>query len=325
VVTLVEIFDARDTGAVRAFADGEAAGVFEAIAVIAPDGRIERSVVHPYPRLLPSGERGAAARSASRLSANSGVIPGAPQAREGDPGAGSKDGPAPAMNSGGGGAMAPGSPSRPAAPAAGDDTPQFASASSVPKATRWPHGLAPLFPLRERFGDERTPVLLFGAGHVGRALALALAPVPFRVRWVDTRPEAFPAHVPANAETVLTQDAPGEAVAAEAGALVMVMTHSHPLDLAIIDAALRRDDLGGVGLIGSATKRARFIGRLREAGLTEGQIARLTCPIGVPGIGGREPAVIAAAVAAQLLQWREAGAVRAGAPPAPRHRAGGQR
>ncbi len=157
----------------------------------------------------------------------------------------------------------------------------------------------------ERFGDDDTPVLLFGAGHVGRALALALAPLPFRLRWVDTRDDAFPALIPANAVAVCTPTPEAEIATAPAHALVMIMTHSHPLDLALTTAALHRTDLGGVGLIGSAIKKVRFVKRMREAGLADSALARLTCPIGVSGIGGKEPAVIAAAVAAQLLQWRD--------------------
>ena len=85
------------------------------------------------------------------------------------------------------------------------------------------------------------------------------------------------------------------------------MTHSHPLDLAIVAEALRQDRFAYVGLIGSATKRARFVSQLRAAGLPEGAIAKLVCPIGVPGIEGKEPAVIAASVAAQLLLVRGGG------------------
>ena len=161
--------------------------------------------------------------------------------------------------------------------------------------------LPELAALAEAAPDRRQPVLICGAGHVGRALALALAPLPFRVTWVDSRDDAFPPRLPANVEARITRDPPGEAARAEPGALVLILTHDHALDLAITAAALRRDDLPFVGLIGSATKRARFERRLRELGVQEPRIASLVCPIGLPGIGGKEPAVIAASVAAQLL------------------------
>ena len=154
----------------------------------------------------------------------------------------------------------------------------------------------------ETFGEAATPVLLFGAGHVGRALALALAPLPFRVRWIDSRPDAFPRFVAGNVALALSADPPSEIDAAEAGALVVVMTHSHPLDLAIVTRALAAEKFRYVGLIGSATKRARFVGQMRAAALSEAALSRLTCPIGVPGVEGKAPAVIAASVAVQLLQ-----------------------
>lgn len=159
---------------------------------------------------------------------------------------------------------------------------------------------------RERFGDERTPLLLFGAGHVGRALVMALAPLPFAVRWVDGRADAFPAQVPAAVTPACVPNPESELASAAPGSLVLVMTHSHVLDLALTAAALARDDLPFVGLIGSATKRARFLGRLRAAGRPEASLARLVCPIGVPGLAGKEPPVIAASVAVQLLQVRQA-------------------
>ncbi len=157
---------------------------------------------------------------------------------------------------------------------------------------------------RERYGTAATPVYLFGAGHVGRALALALAPLPFALRWIDSRVDAFPERAPLNAALVHAADPTAELATAPDGALIVVMTHSHPLDLAIIDAALREERFAYVGLIGSATKRARFLSQLRAAGRTEVQLAALTCPIGVPGIDGKEPPVIAASVAAQLLMAR---------------------
>jgi xanthine dehydrogenase accessory factor len=155
----------------------------------------------------------------------------------------------------------------------------------------------------ETFGEPTTPLLLFGAGHVGRALVLALAPLPFRVRWIDARPDAFPRYAPAN--VTLSLGGEDEIDAAPDGAFVIVMTHSHPLDLNIVSRALVAGRFGYVGLIGSATKRARFSSMMREAGVSEAALDRLTCPIGVPGIADKAPAAIAAAVAAQLLQQRD--------------------
>ena len=93
--------------------------------------------------------------------------------------------------------------------------------------------------MRERFADTETRLYLFGAGHVGRALVLALAPLPFRTRWIDPRRETFPERAPANVAMVHAVDPVSELDAAPAGAQVLVMTHSHPLDLAIVSHALR--------------------------------------------------------------------------------------
>ncbi|MDQ4060348.1 MAG: xanthine dehydrogenase accessory protein XdhC, partial [Pseudomonadota bacterium] len=150
------------------------------------------------------------------------------------------------------------------------------------------------------------PVLLFGAGHVGRALVLALAPLPFSVRWLDDREDAFPSHLPSGAKAVRMRDPEAEIAAAKPDSLILVMTHDHPLDMAITAAALRRG-FPYVGLIGSDTKRARFEKRFRELGLREEAIRSLVCPIGLSGIADKDPAVIAASVTAQLLQVREHG------------------
>ena len=157
----------------------------------------------------------------------------------------------------------------------------------------------------ERFGEVQKTVLLFGAGHVGRAVVLALSQLPFSVRWIDTREGHFPDYVPANVTTIRTDAPERELDAAPHGAFAVIMTHSHPLDYSIAAAALRRPDLGFVGLIGSATKRARFAGQAQKLGISEQQIARLVCPIGLPGIRDKEPSIIAAGVAAQLLIERE--------------------
>ncbi len=149
----------------------------------------------------------------------------------------------------------------------------------------------------ESFGEDNRRLYLFGAGHVGKALVLALAPLPFDVYWIDARPGAFPRAVPQN----VTLAASADLAEAPDGSLVYVMTHSHALDLAITDQALRNPRVTHVGLIGSATKRARFVKRLREAHVAEARIEGLICPIGVSGIRSKEPAMIAAATVAQLL------------------------
>jgi xanthine dehydrogenase accessory factor len=153
----------------------------------------------------------------------------------------------------------------------------------------------------ETFGERPRRLYLYGAGHVGRALVLALAPLPFDVMWIDPRPAAFPRAMPGSVTPVEALHPVAELKHAPPGSLVYIMSHSHALDLAIADAALRNPAIAHVGLIGSATKRARFEKRLREAGVAEDRIAGLICPIGVPGIDSKEPAVIAAATAAQLL------------------------
>ena len=154
----------------------------------------------------------------------------------------------------------------------------------------------------ERFRDPRHPVWLFGAGHVGRALMLALAPLPFDLTWVDERDGIFPAALPAGVRSVRSADPTAEIARAPARAAIVVMTHNHPLDLAIVHAALAAGRFGYVGLIGSESKRARFASRLRKAGVPEARITELVCPVGMPSIRSKHPAAIATGIAAQLLE-----------------------
>jgi xanthine dehydrogenase accessory factor len=151
----------------------------------------------------------------------------------------------------------------------------------------------------------RWHVAVFGAGHVGKALVRLLAELPCAVDWVDAREGEFPRELPPAVRRVVSE-APAEEVASlPAGSDVVVMTHSHALDQEIVEAALRRGgDLGYVGVIGSATKRARFTQRLEAKGFPPERIAALVCPVGVEGVRGKHPAAIAIAVAAQLLQRR---------------------
>jgi xanthine dehydrogenase accessory factor len=156
--------------------------------------------------------------------------------------------------------------------------------------------------LLERLDDPHPPLWLFGAGHVGQALARILMELPLQLTWIDSRAGVFPA-LPTQAVRVLHAPDPVQCVAsAPAGTRFLVLTHSHPLDYALCRAILGRADAAWIGLIGSASKAARFRSRLAREGLSAETIARLVCPIGIDGIQSKWPAAIAVAVAAQLLQ-----------------------
>ncbi len=160
--------------------------------------------------------------------------------------------------------------------------------------------------LYERLDQRLRPLWLFGAGHVGKALVRVLADLPFDITWVDSREDMFPAGLPANVRALI-EPAPADAVPdAPSGALFLVLTHSHDLDYEICRAILEWGDFAWAGLIGSATKAARFTQRMRARGFSERQIARITCPIGIDGIDSKLPAAIAVSVAAQVLQAAEA-------------------
>ena len=149
-------------------------------------------------------------------------------------------------------------------------------------------------------------LVLFGAGHVGRALAEVLGRLPLRVRWVDARAHEFPASVAANIERRCTDTPEAEVGDAPADAVFLVLTHSHALDFELVRAILERGDFRLCGLLGSQSKRARFEQRLHARGVAEHAIARLHCPLGVPGLAGKEPEVIAIAIAAEVPQLRGA-------------------
>lgn len=158
--------------------------------------------------------------------------------------------------------------------------------------------------LRERESralEARPSLLLFGAGHVGRAMATAFAPLPLRLTWIDGRAQEFPEAIPAGVERILTESPLDALAGAPAGAGYLVLTHSHALDFEIAEAALRRGDAAYVGMIGSATKRAKFERWFRARGRGAGALERLTCPIGAALTGDKRPEVIAALVAAELL------------------------
>ncbi len=162
--------------------------------------------------------------------------------------------------------------------------------------------------LSAQLAPRLQPVALFGGGHVGHALVRALAPLPFAVTWIDSRDGVFPADTPARVRCEHSDPVQAAVADLPAGSQVLVMSFSHAEDLDIVAACLRRlrthDDLPFVGLIGSRTKWATFRHRLTERGFSPGEMDRVTSPIGLPGLAGKEPEVIAASVAAQLLLLR---------------------
>ena len=160
--------------------------------------------------------------------------------------------------------------------------------------------------LAARLAPRLHAVALFGGGHVGHALARVLAPLPFALTWIDSRDGIFPAELPDGVVCEHSEPVQGAVPALAAGSRVLIMSFSHAEDLDVVAACLQRQrergDLPFIGLIGSQTKWATFASRLRARGFAPHELAHVTCPIGIAGIHGKEPEVIAVAVAAQLLQ-----------------------
>lgn len=149
-------------------------------------------------------------------------------------------------------------------------------------------------------------IIVFGAGHVGQALVRILATLPCKISWVDNRSEQFPANIPAHVQLEDTDIPEAVIDQAPAGSCYVVMTHDHALDQRICEHILRRDDAAYFGLIGSITKRRKFEHRFKAKGISPGRYAKMVCPIGIPAIKGKQPAVIAVAVAAELMSMQSA-------------------
>jgi xanthine dehydrogenase accessory factor len=160
--------------------------------------------------------------------------------------------------------------------------------------------------LPSRLQATYQPVALFGGGHVGQAIARQLAQLPFALHWIDSRDEIFPADTAPNIRCEHSNPVQAALADIAPGSAVLIMSFSHAEDLEILAQCLLRarekDDLPYIGLIGSKSKWATFRHRLEARGFGEADFARVTCPIGVPGITGKQPEVIAVAAAAQLLQ-----------------------
>lgn len=186
------------------------------------------------------------------------------------------------------------------------------------RLTFYPLGATVLDAWRAAQPQPRFHLELHGAGHVGQAIVRILCGIDCTVRWIDERDPTMPlangavsaiglpspeqlAALPPHIAWCPTDQADAEVMDAPAHACHLVLTHRHDLDLRLVHAILKRSDAAFVGMIGSKTKHAQFRRRLAEQGLPDEAISRLCCPIGLAGIEGKEPAVIAVSVAAQLL------------------------
>jgi xanthine dehydrogenase accessory factor len=175
-----------------------------------------------------------------------------------------------------------------------------ASAGAAVQIERGPQERVTLLEVPRR---SRPDLWIFGAGHVGQALVRLLAELAlFEITWIDSRAELLPESLPEGVTPQLCADPAKLAIRAPAGARFVVMTHDHALDYELCRAILARANSSWLGLIGSASKSARFKSRLLRDGLSRETVSRLVCPIGIPGISSKLPGAIAVAVAAQLLQ-----------------------
>lgn len=180
-------------------------------------------------------------------------------------------------------------------PAAGDEP-----ADNSPRIP-----VADIRTLSEAIAPRKPRLVIFGAGHVGQAVARAFAPLPFHLEWLASREDLRPEAGGTQATILEEDDLEACVAAAPAGTLFAIFTHSHDLDYRLTRAALAKGDFGYLGLIGSRTKRARFDSRLRAEGFGDADLARLVCPIGIPTLKSKAPAVIAVSLAAELLALTE--------------------
>ncbi|MBL8472202.1 MAG: XdhC family protein [Rhodocyclaceae bacterium] len=158
----------------------------------------------------------------------------------------------------------------------------------------------------ERLARDHTPLWVFGAGHVGGALIRQLAELPFDITWIDSREEMFPHDLRGDVCAVLSDAPEAEVRHAPTGTWFVVLTHSPELDFEIGRAVLKRGDFEFLGMIASTQRAARNVERYTELGLPQTRIARITAPIGMPGVGSKAPAALALSIAAQLMQLRAA-------------------
>jgi xanthine dehydrogenase accessory factor len=157
----------------------------------------------------------------------------------------------------------------------------------------------------ESFAASQTQIMLFGAGHVGKALTSILAELPCQLKWVDNRAEQFPSEMlvnpPANVECIVSDNPVDEIATMPASSFFIIMTHNHQLDFELCQALLKRNDFTYAGLIGSNTKWQRFQYRLKHREFAPQLIEKLTCPVGLSAVVGKRPMEVAVSIAAEII------------------------
>jgi len=144
-------------------------------------------------------------------------------------------------------------------------------------------------------------LVIFGAGHVAKALVTILGGLPWRVTWVDERADQFPADCPGNVRIHHTDDPVGDAPSLCAGKQVLILTHNHQLDFELCRTLLTEGSCTGIGLIGSDTKAERFRQRLDHRGFSAADIDSIRCPVGHADVPGKRPMEVAVSISAELL------------------------
>ena len=162
--------------------------------------------------------------------------------------------------------------------------------------------------LFECFSASGANIILFGAGHVGKALIPILAGLPCSITWVDNRAEQFPDNVDgyANVTAVVSENPAEEVASMPANSYYIVMTHNHQLDFDISHNILKRGDFAYSGLIASDTKWRRFQQRFQHRDIEKSLVARMNCPIGLAEVQGKLPMEVAVSVAGEIIQLYQA-------------------
>ncbi|WP_237157997.1 xanthine dehydrogenase accessory protein XdhC [Shewanella psychrophila] len=161
--------------------------------------------------------------------------------------------------------------------------------------------------LFECFTAVGVNIMLFGAGHVGKALIPILAQLPCHVTWVDSREEQFPTmDTYPNVTKVVSEEPEFEVGSMPENSYFVVMTHNHQMDFEISQAVLKRADFSYLGLIASDTKWRRFKQRYKHRDVDQNQVARMSCPIGLEQVGGKLPIEVAVSVSAEIINKYQA-------------------